>query len=231
MSRPVCGRPIVNGGLSVPCQRERMKGKQQCRWHWLLKQPADVQQRHARARHALHQGEDVARVPKDEWPEGERWCSGCQSFVPLFYTTGSRCRSCASTAAHGQRIEKLYGITPEDYDRLFAWQGGRCYVCQRQPRTLRLAVDHDHRTGQVRGLLCANNENGCNRAVVANLEAAVDGGLSAAKRAVIYLADPPFAQMLRGDRVSWLGFVATEDARLAREADQRSLQVSEPPPF
>lgn len=186
MARPPCGR----GG----CTRDRMKGKQRCVWHWLLDQPAHVQAAYAKqrlSRAAVHQ----ARVPKEAWPEGERWCSGCQSFVPLFYTQGSRCRSCNSGAAHAQRIEKQYGITAEDYEALLRYQGGRCYICRRKPGKKRLAVDHDHRTGEVRGLLCANNENGCNRGVIANLEAAVDSGLAAARRAVKYLEHPPYAKM------------------------------------
>lgn len=150
----------------------------------------------------------------------------------MFYTSGSRCKSCASSASHAQRVEKLYGITGEEYDELFRWQGGRCYVCRRAPRTLRLAVDHDHHTGEVRGLLCANNENGCNRAVIANLEAATDSGRAAAARAAIYLADPPYAQMRRGDRMTWGRFVAQEVQRLAVAAQERSIDTpGAPPPF
>jgi hypothetical protein len=51
----------------------------------------------------------------------------------------------------------LYGITPEDYCRLLEAQGGCCAVCGSQEaggRGKRFHVDHDHETGQVRGLLC-----------------------------------------------------------------------------
>lgn len=51
-------------------------------------------------------------------------------------------------------------ITFADYERMLAAQGGVCALC-RQPETVvqhgrvaRLSVDHDHRTGRVRGLLC-----------------------------------------------------------------------------
>jgi hypothetical protein len=53
-----------------------------------------------------------------------------------------------------------YGLIVEEYDALLAKQGGCCAVCHK-PETLRikgqrvdLAVDHDHTTGKVRGLLC-----------------------------------------------------------------------------
>lgn len=56
-------------------------------------------------------------------------------------------------------LKRRYGITPGDYDLLLAVQGGVCAICARHPRTQNLAVDHSHRTGQIRGLLCST----CNR--------------------------------------------------------------------
>ena len=56
---------------------------------------------------------------------------------------------------HGQNIAK-YGITKEQYDEMFANQGGKCAVCGGQDRRGVLCVDHDHATGKVRGLLCNN---------------------------------------------------------------------------
>jgi len=56
---------------------------------------------------------------------------------------------------------KKFGLTLGQYDILFESQGGRCAICQRRQSEfkIRLAVDHDHATGRVRGLLCAD----CNR--------------------------------------------------------------------
>lgn len=50
-----------------------------------------------------------------------------------------------------------YGLTPEDYDRILAEQGGACAICRTPGKTFEdrnLSVDHDHETGLVRGLLC-----------------------------------------------------------------------------
>jgi len=57
---------------------------------------------------------------------------------------------------HSRRhaLKKQYGITLEDYGRVLADQGGGCAVCGERPKKFRLAVDHDHTTGVVRGLLC-----------------------------------------------------------------------------
>lgn len=51
--------------------------------------------------------------------------------------------------------KRLYGITPEQYDRLLEWQGGVCGVCGNPPKKVRLAIDHDHKTKKIRGLLCS----------------------------------------------------------------------------
>jgi Recombination endonuclease VII len=53
------------------------------------------------------------------------------------------------------------GITDADYEALLAAQGGGCAICGNPPKTRRLHVDHDHKTGKVRGLLCHR----CNRAL------------------------------------------------------------------
>ena len=60
----------------------------------------------------------------------------------------------ASNKEHIRRyqLEKAYGITLEDYQRLFEKQAGLCAICQELPAK---CVDHDHETGQIRGLLCS----------------------------------------------------------------------------
>jgi len=62
----------------------------------------------------------------------------------------------ASGAARDCYLRKTYGISGQDYDRLLAEQGNACKLCgwKRGPKHRRLAVDHDHETGKVRGLLC-----------------------------------------------------------------------------
>jgi hypothetical protein len=51
-------------------------------------------------------------------------------------------------------LRTRYGISIERYDEMFAVQDGRCAICRRLPGAKRLHVDHEHRTGRVRGLLC-----------------------------------------------------------------------------
>lgn len=54
-----------------------------------------------------------------------------------------------------------FGVTLEHYDAMLAAQNGHCGLCPATPKTRRLNVDHDHKSGKVRELLC----NRCNRAL------------------------------------------------------------------
>jgi len=52
-------------------------------------------------------------------------------------------------------VQDTYGLAEGDYERLYEHQGRRCFICQRATgASRRLSVDHDHKTGEVRGLLC-----------------------------------------------------------------------------
>ena len=53
------------------------------------------------------------------------------------------------------------GVSDAEYDRLLEAQNGGCAICGNPPKTRRLHVDHNHRTGRIRGLLCFR----CNRAL------------------------------------------------------------------
>ena len=56
-----------------------------------------------------------------------------------------------------------YGMRLEDYDRHLKNQNGLCAICLRPETTLRyglvkeLDIDHDHKTGEFRGLLCSRH--------------------------------------------------------------------------
>lgn len=52
------------------------------------------------------------------------------------------------------RYKAAFGITIEEYDKLFTEQQGLCAICNLPQPTKLLAVDHDHQTGKIRSLLC-----------------------------------------------------------------------------
>jgi len=91
---------------------------------------------------------------------------------------GERCRLCRNayvkeTAKFDKtewRRSRLYGMEPGEFDIYWMAQRGMCYVCNIQMKPPSkgkgqaldvVAVDHCHKTGKFRGLLC----NGCNKAL------------------------------------------------------------------
>lgn len=68
-----------------------------------------------------------------------------------------------------QKMWKARGIaiTPEQYAALEKLQGSKCAICKRtrNVNSRRLAVDHDHATGKIRGLLCWS----CNKLIIGRL--------------------------------------------------------------
>lgn len=60
-------------------------------------------------------------------------------------------------------LQNLYNISPEEYDKMLKEQNNCCKICKTSQEKLKvtLAVDHCHKTGKVRGLLC----NKCNLAL------------------------------------------------------------------
>jgi hypothetical protein len=110
---------------------------------------------------------------------GLKKCLDCAEIKPLsaFYVAsrdGSyqpNCKPCGTKrvaawrAANPERARKMYrtahmkrsyGLTPEQYNAMHAEQKGCCAICRRHASELPrgLAIDHDHETNEVRGLLC-----------------------------------------------------------------------------
>jgi hypothetical protein len=121
-------------------------------------------------------------------------CYKCQKEQPLnefkFYLNDSRvhsyCKTCRNIQASlfkkryrddGRQIDyeykRTYGITLDDYKSLCEKQGFRCKICKRKTE---LFVDHNHKTDEVRGLLCRK----CNLGI-GYLEDNIDSLISAIK--------------------------------------------------
>ena len=60
-------------------------------------------------------------------------------------------------------LKRKYSIelNPEKFQEMYDAQGGKCAICQKEPLDNHLSVDHNHETGEIRGLLCV----GCNWAL------------------------------------------------------------------
>jgi hypothetical protein len=70
-------------------------------------------------------------------------------------------REANPTAMREWHLKHAFGMTVSDYDALLVEQGGGCAICGKPPGKTALHVDHDHETGETRGLLCV----GCNNAL------------------------------------------------------------------
>lgn len=125
-------------------------------------------------------------LTEQDFEDRKAWCRGCQARVSIVPKGKGKWR-CAKAeritndayrakdgvvenkaryarewnAKNGRawRMERTFGITVEDYDKMLADQGGICAICGGPPRGSGGAngffhVDHCHDTGAVRGLLC-----------------------------------------------------------------------------
>lgn len=90
-------------------------------------------------------------------------CKDCRSAEVRRWSVANPDR--VRVTSRRRHLLRKYGLTLADYDQMLAAQGGLCDICQSPPESEsnhykpNLAVDHDHGTGQVRGLLCLT----CNR--------------------------------------------------------------------
>lgn len=122
------------------------------------------------------QGESIKKPPH---------CSSCgETDIAKFYVdkngvrTNKVCRECHKTKCkerwHGRSwLDRWasrnykYGVSKEFLLNTYEAQGGKCKICGAEPKTQRgLHVDHCHKTGVVRGLLC----HGCNTGIGAMKE-------------------------------------------------------------
>lgn len=151
----------------APCieckRRAKALPRQRCATCLLRHLPIGDQVRAARARLEMVPPELRKKRTKamaELAPVGTEWCAGCQSyrdtadFRNAGKTSHTQCYACRSGKSHAAMVKRTYGIEGEQYEALLELQSGGCAVCGSKPKTKRLAVDHDHKTGAVRGLLC-----------------------------------------------------------------------------
>jgi len=145
------------------------------------------------AEHETKRKERLARQ-KQLSLDGLRECFDCKEALPFDSFTSNKgnydgygfstyCKSCQKKRNDeykkkfpwiiqykrwARRIEEQYGITPDDYYRMWSEQDGCCKICKGWFRgktnggseCVTFCVDHCHNTGKVRGLLCRDCNTG-----------------------------------------------------------------------
>jgi len=92
-------------------------------------------------------------------PDGHKHCPRCRETKPLTeWHRNSRqsdgltsyCKACRRELGRRGHLKRAFGLTPEELAALIESQSGVCAICGAAP----VHIDHDHRTGRVRGVLC-----------------------------------------------------------------------------
>lgn len=152
-------------------------------------------------------------------PEKTKRCRTCHRTKPvrLFYKRSANkdgytvsCKSCMVKTPAGQKerdryLRTRYGITLQEYEKQLSKQGGCCYICRGGTSKRNFAVDHDHKTGEPRGLLCGT----CN-----NVLGKFRDDPTRFRRAATYLTTIPFRKVL-GER-DWSGYADENNIKKPR---------------
>jgi Recombination endonuclease VII len=95
-----------------------------------------------------------------------------------------------------------FKLTIESWTKIHTYQYGKCAICGHT--LIKANTDHDHKTGEVRGLLCAR----CNRAL-----GRFGDSLDLLRAAVIYLEEPPARKALGYIHIGYPGRIGTKKHR------------------
>lgn len=132
-----------------------------------------------------HHCKDCTRVKQAEWRKANP--EKARSYMKKYRESerGRRARQARTErdreANRWGHIQRRYGLTQDDYTRMYEEQGSRCPLCLEEQEIL--YVDHCHQTGRVRGLVCDR----CNRAL-----GALRDDADIAERAAAYLRRAKF---------------------------------------
>jgi len=86
-------------------------------------------------------------------------CTKCGVEKPLFDFQKPRSRICKQCIYRRKRLKEKYNLSQQDFEHIKHMQGHACAICKQDllPEQ-KTHIDHDHKTGKVRGILC----NFCN---------------------------------------------------------------------
>lgn len=102
---------------------------------------------------------------KEAWMAYKKWyANNTQLAIKRASESAMKIKSMNPSKYYAQKrkttLKRRYSLTIEQFDDLATSQGFACAICNKIP-TRTLHVDHNHKTGKVRGLLCS----GCNTGI------------------------------------------------------------------
>lgn len=155
----------------VKCSRDGSRGFDETDDGDVCTNTAQCATRVKRMARALVAGRCVDCIAEGVDPKGTRKIAVGADDKPY---PGPRCvthqrarKKQVSAVAHERRIEQNYELTAEDYQAIYAAQGGKCFGCDfATGKTKRLAVDHDHELAKTHG---HDPDKGCRECIRALL--------------------------------------------------------------
>lgn len=158
--------------------------------------------RHTRKDHGAVRGEKEYLCPRcNKWVPESGW------YVRANGSRQSYCKPCHTAEGRDRRLRDLFNINEDEYDHILEYQQGVCFICKQPPKKRKLAVDHEHKTGLVRGLLCW----GCNAAL-----GKLKDDIELLQNAAAYLARPPAVVVLGEERYGVKGRVTNKRRKRRR---------------
>ena len=100
-------------------------------------------------------GHDMS-VTRKMHPNGDTYCSECK-LLRMRIDRNKNPKKYLQYYKTSHR-RKNYNLEPHEYNKLIEDSNNLCMICKSPPGNKSLNIDHDHKTGKVRGLLC----HGCN---------------------------------------------------------------------
>lgn len=83
------------------------------------------------------------------------WCKTCDRKQKIAYRKNNKDK------IKGHKLKSLYGISIADKQKMYENQKGKCAICNKNMPLVGndCNIDHNHKTGQIRGLLCRSCNN------------------------------------------------------------------------
>lgn len=98
--------------------------------------------------------------------DGQKLCTKCDDFKlidnfrPYGHGKSKFRRSVCDECETYKRYKDFYGLDKEDFLIMLNKCDSKCNICKEKIEGKALHIDHDHKTGKVRGILCKNCNNG-----------------------------------------------------------------------